>query len=150
VQLHQPNVLEQVMAFDAHLLVVSFAPLDRLGNRVPYFRRTMLALAYRQRQLALPAHPFARTTFLADPDRNDYTASGLGRNSVLRVYGPRILWRYLRWSIEGKPIKINGDTLQRGGDFVVGRNGRLMLAHTGRDQADRPPISAILAALGRV
>ena len=147
--MHQPDVLEQFAALGARLLVVSFARRDHLSAWIPYFQRTLLAPAYRQRNLAMPAHPFARTTFVADPDRAAYTAYGLGRNSVLRVYGPRILWRYVRWGIEGKPIKINGDTLQRGGDFVVGRDGRLTLAHTGRDQADRPPASVILAALGQ-
>lgn len=95
----------------------------------------------------MPAEPLARTRFLADPERAVYRAYGLGRNSLLRVYGPRILAQYVVWGLRGKPIRIREDTLQRGGNFVVGRDGRLTLAHTGRDQADRPSVDTILAAL---
>jgi len=85
-----------------------------------------------------PADPCARTRFLADPARTAYHAYGLGRNSVLRVYGPRILWHYVKWGMQGKPIGVTDDTLQR---------GRLSFAHTGTDQSDRPPPERILAAL---
>ena len=148
MQLHQPDVQQWLAALDARLLVFSFAPLDRLTAWVPYLRDTLLAPSYRQRNLSLPVNAFARTHFVADPDRVAYAAYGLGRNSVLRVYGPRILWRYLWWGLHGKPIRLRDDTLQRGGDFVVGRDGRLILSHTGRDQSDRPSVSALLAALG--
>lgn len=147
MQLHQPDVLQRLAARDAQLLVVSFATLDRLSSWIPFVRDSLLAPSYRQRNLSLPENPFPRTRFVADPARVAYAAYGLGRNSVLRVYGPRILWQYLLWGIQGKPIRIRDDTLQRGGDFVVGRDGRLILAHTGRDQSDRPSASAILAAL---
>ncbi len=147
MQLHQPDVLDQLAAFDARLLVVSFADLGRLTHWVAYFHRRFLAPAYAERGVAAPANPFGRTGFLADPDRGVYHAYGLGRNSALRVYGPRILWQYVKWGVQGKPISVRDDTLQRGGDFVVGRDGRLTLAHTGRDQSDRPPPEVILAAL---
>jgi hypothetical protein len=148
VQLHQPDVVDQLAALDARLLVVSFADLDRLSHWGPYFRRRFLAPAYAERNVEQPpADPFARTRFLADPERGVYQAYGLGPNSVFRVYGLRILWQYLRWGLQGKPIRLRDDTLQRGGDFVVGRDGHFTLAHTGRDQSDRPPVRAILAAL---
>jgi hypothetical protein len=147
VQLHQPDVLDQLAALDARLLVVSFAERARLTHWVPYFRRRFLNPAYAERGVAPPADPFARTRFLADHDRTVYHTYGLGRNSVLRVYGPRILWQYVLWGVQGKPIGITDDTLQRGGDFVLGRGGRLTFAHTGRDQSDRPPVRTILAAL---
>jgi hypothetical protein len=41
----------------------------------------------------------------------------------------------------------NGDTLQKGGDFVVNRRGQVTLSHIGRDQSDRPKITDVLAAL---
>lgn len=150
MQLHQPDVLRRVEALDARTLVVSFADLERLRQWVPYFRRQFLEPSYEQRGLALSSltpDPLERTRFLSDATRAVYHAYGLGRNAVWRVYGPGILWRYLRWGIQGKPVRIRDDTLQRGGDFVVGRDGLLTLAHTGRDQSDRPVTEAILAAL---
>lgn len=150
MQLHQPNFQHELAALDARLLVLSFADLERLRHWVPYFRRRFLDPSYAQEGIApadRPADPFARTRFLADPTRAVYHAYGLGRNTVWRVYGPRILWQYLHWGVQGKPIGIRDDTLQRGGNFVVGRTGRLTLAHTGRNQADRPSPEAILAAL---
>jgi hypothetical protein len=147
VQLHQPDVLSQLAALDAQLVIVSFAAVERLQRWVPYFRRRFLEPAYVARGLAVAVDPFARTRFLADPIRAAYHAYGLGRNSVWRVYGPRILAQYARWGLQGKPIRVYQDTLQRGGNFVIGPSGRLMLAHTGRDQAERPSVAAILAAL---
>lgn len=147
MQLHQPTFLSELAALDARLLVLSFADVERLRHWVPFFQRRFLAPAYAQHGLTLPPDPFARTRFLADPARAVYHAYGLGRNAVWRVYGPGILWQYVQWGLQGKPISVRDDTLQRGGDFVVGRDGRLTLAHTGRDQSDRPSPEAILSAL---
>jgi hypothetical protein len=147
VQVHQPDVLEQLVALDARLLVVSFADAERLRQWIPFFRRRFLEPTYGRGQLAAPADPFVWTRFLADPARTAYHTYGLGRNAVLRVYGPRILWQYVKWGVQGKPIRIRDDTLQRGGDFVVGRDGHLTLAHSGRDQSERPSASAIVAGV---
>ncbi len=132
---------------DARLLVVSFAEEERLRRWIPFFQRHFLESAYTERDLKLPANLFERTSFLADPSRAVYHAYGLGRNAAWRVYGPRILWQYAKWGAQGKPIRLNDDALQRGGNFVVAHDGRLTLAHTGRDQSDRPAPEAILAAL---
>lgn len=138
MQLHRPDVLEHLSARGASLLVVSFAPLERLRDWLPYFRETF----------RLGEGSLSRTRFLSDPDRKAYRAYGLGRHSILQAYGPKIVWQYLRWASQGKPIGRSGqDTLQRGGDFVVGTDGRLKLSHAGRDQSDRPAISLILEAL---
>ena len=153
MQLHLPPTLQELAALDAHLLVISFAPLARLDRYTRYLRDTLIPMGYRERGLTPPANRdvlYARTRFAADPTLAVYHAYGLGRNSVLRVYGPRIIWQYVVWGLRGRRIRFGGeDTLQRGGNFVVGRDGRLTLAHTGRDQADRPPIAAILDALRR-
>ena len=118
---------------DAYLLVFSFADQERVRDWIRFLNRQFLEPAYAPRGLTPPEDVFARTRFLADPSRTVYRAYGLGRNSVWRVYGPRILWQYVKWGMQGKPIRLNGDALQRGGNFVVGRDGRLTLAHTGRD-----------------
>jgi hypothetical protein len=147
VQLHQPDVLRLLAELDASLLVLSFSELERLRHWVPYFQRHFLEPAYTRRGLVLPTDPFERTRFLADPARAVYHAYGLGRNAVLRVFGARILWQYLQWGLQGRTIRIRDDTLQRGGNFVVGRDGRFTLAHTGRDQSDRPAVETLLNAL---
>jgi hypothetical protein len=147
VQLHQPTFQSGLATLDARLLVVSFAEVERLRHWLPYFRRRFLEPSYAQGGLPAPVDPFARTRFLADPTRAAYHAYGLGRNAVWRVYSPKILAQYVRWGMQGKPIRVREDTLQRGGNFVVGARGQLTLAHTGRDQSDRPSVNAILAAL---
>lgn len=151
MQLHRPEVLTELTALEAHLLVISFAPLEHLRLWVPHFQENFLEPWYAEHAQPWPADLFARTRFLTDPNLAAYHAYGLGRNSVVKVYGPGILWQYVRWGIQGKPIhKPTEDPLQRGGDFVVDRAGQLTLAHLGRDQADRPPIADILGALGRL
>lgn len=153
MQLHLPPVIQELATLDAHLLAISFAPLPRLEQYMRYLRDTLIPRGYRERGLELPADRdshFARTQFASDPALAAYHAYGLGRNSALRVYGPRIIWQYVVWGLRGRRIRFGGeDTLQRGGNFVVGGDGHLTLAHTGRDQADRPPIPAILDALRR-
>lgn len=150
MQLHLPPTTEQLAALDTRILVASFAALPQLRHWVPYFERKYVAPHYAQRNLPVPDDVFARTRFLADPALTAYHTYGLGRNSRLRVYGPLILWQYLRWFIQRKPVHHpNQDTLQRGGNFVVNRAGILTLAHTGRDQAERPAMADIIAALRR-
>jgi len=139
VQLHQPRVLEAFRRAGAGLLVVSFADLEYLKNWVPWWRDTFID----GDQAAIE-----RTRFVADPGRIAYEAYGLGHHSARKVYSPRILLQYMKWAAEGKPVrKTDEDKLQRGGDFVVGSDGRVLFSHTGRDQSERPPVRRILAAL---
>ncbi len=149
VQLHLPTAADAIAARDARIQVISFADLPRLQGWVPYFRTYFVEPHYAKLNLPVPNDVFARTHFLADPELTAYHAYGLGRNSLLRVYGTRILWQYLRWFIQRKPVRRpNQDTLQRGGNFVINHAGLLTLAHTGRDQTERPSVGAIIAALG--
>jgi len=41
------------------------------------------------------------------------------------------------------------DTLQLGGDFVVGRDGRLVYVYRSKGPADRPPVDDLIAAARR-
>jgi hypothetical protein len=84
---------------------------------------------------------------LADPERRVYRAYGLGRGPWWRMYGPRVLWGYLRRIPRGARVHLHGDTLQRGGDFVIAPDGSVLLAHVGRDPFDRPPVDALLGAV---
>jgi hypothetical protein len=104
---------------------------------------------YRELGLAsLPTDIFARTRFVADPTRKVYRAYGLGRTTPDKVFGFKILKQYARWKRQGRPIRHTADDpMQRGGNFVVNRQGLLTQSHTGFDQAERPSPTEILAAL---
>ena len=119
-------------ARETAVLVVSFAPVDRLEE-------------YRQ-YLELPF------TIASDHDRLAYRAYGLTRGSLLQVWGPRVIWRYLNLVIRGRKLKRpeKGDDLsQLGGDFVVARDGSLLYRHISQSPADRPPVEDLLRALTR-
>jgi len=78
---------------------------------------------------------------LADPHRRVYRAYGLARGLWWRIYGPRVLWGYLRRILRG-------DTLQQGGDFVIDPNGVVSYARPQR-RDDRPPVAILLRELER-
>ncbi|MFV1990198.1 MAG: AhpC/TSA family protein, partial [Acidimicrobiales bacterium] len=66
---------------------------------------------------------------LSDPERVAYHSYGLGRGSVLRVWGLRAARRYLQImrvsGVKGLAMPTE-DTLQLGGGFVVGADGSLV------------------------
>ena len=83
---------------------------------------------------------------LFDPQRSVYAAYGLGR-SALRSWSPSTLAFYLRALFRGERLPApRGDPHQMGGDFLLDRSGRLLLAHLSRDPVDRPDIATLLAA----
>ena len=148
MQLHRPDPQHQLDALDAQILVISFAPLAELTDWVEFFRQQYVGRDYRERGLEVPEEVFRRTRFLADPELAAYHAYGLGRHSAWKAYGPKIIWRYLHFIANRRPLRMTReDTLQKGGDFVVGRDGRVKLAHVGHDQSERPRIENLLAAL---
>lgn len=91
-------------------------------------------------------------SLLRDPDRSAYRSFGLGRGSVRRVWGVRAARRYVElltrrraagsWWVR-RPTE---DTLQLGGDFVIGPDGTLVYAFWGEGPDDRPPVDEIIAA----
>jgi peroxiredoxin len=88
---------------------------------------------------------------LVDERRTVYAAYGMGRASWIRTLTPRALAPYIRlaFSARAVPRASDQDVRQRGGDFVVGPDGRIRLAYVSDDPADRPSVGAILAALER-
>ncbi|MBI3652758.1 MAG: hypothetical protein HY231_17180 [Acidobacteria bacterium] len=148
MQLHHPNVQNQLAKQEAHLLVVSFAPVQELQDWLPFFQKYYVEKFFREQKLEQPTAVLARTRFVADPELQSYHAYGLGRHSTRQAYGWKIVRRFLRLLWQGKPLRRpNGDTLQKGGDFVINRQGRLTLSHIGRDQSERPTVAEVLAAL---
>lgn len=126
MQLHQH--LDVLAVHNAIVLVVSFDPEERVAE----FRR--------EHQLRFPC--------LADESRTVYRAYGLTRGSWRQTLTPKALAPYIRLLFSGRTVRAapNQDIRQRGGDFVVGRDGRLTLAYVSDDPSDRPAIEQILAA----
>ena len=88
--------------------------------------------------------------FAADPGREAYQAYGMLRASRWRVWHPRVLWGYLVLTLRGmRPRRAaSGEDLsQLGGDFVIGPDGRLRLAHVSQGPEDRPSALRLLSAL---
>jgi AhpC/TSA antioxidant enzyme len=92
-----------------------------------------------------PAYPI-----LVDGKRSAYREWGLQRAPWWRVWAdPRVWGRYARLLLEGERIRGRGeDTLQLGGDFVVGRDGLLAYSRPQR-RDDRPPVAELLRALAQ-
>ncbi len=134
VQLHHAI---QTLNTPVSVYVVSFAEL-------PHYRAWLNGALFEH----APRGIFSRTHFLIDPYLRVYHAYGLGRNSFLRVYGPHILWHYVKLYARGQQLpKMRQDVLQRGGDFVIGDDARLRLVYVGKDQSDRPKLVTVLEAL---
>jgi peroxiredoxin len=114
------------------ITVVSFAEPERL---VPYQRHHRW--------------PFV---LLSDPDRSAYRNFDLHRLPWYRLLSPSTLRLYLKLLIEGRKIQNYGkdDYYQAGGDFLVDRDGTVLFSYRSHDPSDRPPVSRLLAEIGRV
>jgi peroxiredoxin len=87
-------------------------------------------------------------TVLVDSSRAAYLAYGLGRGSLRTVWGPKIWWAYAKLIRHGRRFeRPTEDTLQLGGDFVVGRDGRLVYVFRSKDPDDRPAVDDLLVAV---
>ena len=123
------------MATDTAVVVVTFTDPTALAEHASWF----------------PEH----TEVLADPDRRAYQAYGLGRGSRRRVWGWRAARRYLAigrnsgWGRLGRLRGLAGsgeDTLQLGGDMVVGPDGTLWWGYWSEGPDDRPTAAQVAAA----
>jgi hypothetical protein len=88
--------------------------------------------------------------FASDPDRVVYRAFGLERTPVWKFFLPHVVLGYLVGMLRGYapwPPYREEDVLQLGGDFVLDRSGRIVLAHRSRVPTDRPSVKTLLAAL---
>ncbi len=123
--------------------------LDELGSGTDVvlitFTTTDLAQRYEQR-VGLPF------PILLDDDRGTYTAYGLGRGTVRRVWGWRAARRYwdiLRRDGLSELRKPSEDTLQLGGDFVIAPDGTLAYGFWGEGPDDRPSVDTLIDAVAR-
>lgn len=86
---------------------------------------------------------------VGDPSRTLYRAAGLDRVSVWGFFRPRVLAGYLRELRHGAKLTrpyAGEDVLQRGGDFVVTRDGGVVYTHRSPDSTSRPAVADVLAA----
>jgi peroxiredoxin len=86
---------------------------------------------------------------LADEGRTVYKAYGMRIGSLRQIYSPEVIAKYARLIRGGMKMKMktDEDTRQLGGDVIVGADGRIILAHCSKNQADRPTPEAMAAAL---
>lgn len=115
--------------------------LDELGDA-----EVVLILFTRQRNLrGYRSRVGIPYTVVTSEDRAAYRAYGLGRGSAWRVYGPRVLAQYARLLVRGRRLeRPSEDTLQLGGDFVVGRDGELVYEFRSSGPDDRPPVDDLV------
>ncbi len=115
---------------DSEIAVVFFDNLDRLGD-------------YRQ-SFDIPD----RIRLLGDPERTAYGAMAIGRSSVWDAWGPKIWWSYTKLIARGRRFhRPTSDTLQLGGDFVVGPDQHLSYVFHPPDPDSRPPVDHLIDSL---
>lgn len=118
--------------------------IDELGDA-----EAVVVTFARQRNLAGYRRRFAEPlTVVTDEERHTYRAYGLARGPWWRVFGLATLRRYAALLTRGRRLeRPTEDTLQLGGDFVVGRDGRVVLVHRSKGPDDRPDVEELVAAV---
>jgi hypothetical protein len=87
---------------------------------------------------------------LTDPTRAVYQAYGFPRGSVWRVYGWKVVRKYLEIFRESgfrRLDRATEDTLQLGGDVVIDAQGNLAWGFWGDGPDDRPSVDDLVAAV---
>jgi hypothetical protein len=85
-----------------------------------------------------------------DPHMTAYRTFGLGRASFLRTYAhPDVVLFYGKALLQRRvpDLRRRQDRRQLGGDFVLDRDGAIVLAHPERGPEDRVPVGEILRAV---
>ncbi len=86
---------------------------------------------------------------LADEGRTVYKAYGMRVGSLREIYSPQVIAKYARLIRGGMKMqmKTDEDTRQLGGNVIVGRDGRIILVHCSKNQADRPNVETLIAVI---
>jgi peroxiredoxin len=85
---------------------------------------------------------------LGDPEREAYHAVGLEDGGLLEYMGPKAALGWVKAAAHGNfGGAPQGDVAQRPGTFVVGPDGRVVLAHYNRNSADNPSNAEVIAAV---
>lgn len=86
----------------------------------------------------------------ADPDRTAYDAFRVGRGIWWKVWGPKTIKKYVSLIRKGRTYQRHqsgSDTLQLGGDFVIGPDKHMTYVYRPPDPDSRPPVDDLVAAL---
>jgi len=87
---------------------------------------------------------------ITDEDRAIYRAFSLGSGSLWQVWGPKVWLKYAQLLRGGASFeKPTEDTSQLGGDFVIGRDGRLVYVFRSKGPDERPSVDDLLDAVRR-
>lgn len=87
---------------------------------------------------------------VVDADRSLYHAYGMMKARWIDLYGPRVVWVYLKLMFRGGRVRWpTGDTSQLGGDVVVDPQGVVRLHHVAEGPAGRPAIETLFDAMRR-
>ncbi len=121
----------ELASLGARIVVLFFSQLHRLPD-------------YRARHGIPPDIPL-----LADEGRTVYKAYGMRVGTLRQIYAPDVLAKYARLIKSGMKLRLktDEDTRQLGGDIVVGPDGKVVFARCSKNQADRPSVAAIVAAI---
>lgn len=93
------------------------------------------------RQEFAPSFPI-----VCDPEKQLYSAYGLGRGSMAEMAGPGVLLKGLRAMIEGHVPGIpSGDVMQMPGVFMIDTMGAIRYAYYSKDASDHPSVESLLA-----
>ena len=85
---------------------------------------------------------------LSDSEERAYRAFGLGKAGAAELVSADVVVGFVRAIAEGHGAgPVVGDSRQMPGTFVIGRGGRVLMAHYSRTIADHPEARAVLAAL---
>jgi peroxiredoxin len=89
---------------------------------------------------------------LSDPERNAYTAYGLGHGTIRQTFLSPAVWRSNRklnqkkgWKTELPPP--GQDALLMSATFVIGSDGRIRLPYYYDNIADHPPVDLLLSGV---
>lgn len=119
--------------------------LDELGTDTDVVLIMFGDVAFDRYDMSSISYPILR-----DPDRSMYRAYGLGRGSLLDVWGWAAIRKYvgiIRRGGRSQLERATEDTRQLAGDFVVAPDGTLAWGYWGDGPADRPSVDAVIAAV---
>ncbi len=84
-----------------------------------------------------------------DPDREAYRELALAEYSAMDFIGPKQALTTLKAATKGHFVGLpkGGDVKQSPGTFVIGSDGRVLLAHYNGDSADNAPMDEVMDAV---
>ncbi len=86
---------------------------------------------------------------LLDREKAVYRAYELG-HSLSRALNTRTIKSYAQFVRADRPLRIQGDPAQLGGDFIIDTEGAIRLAYRSHDPTDRPSAEQLLTVLNKL